>query len=359
METRNKDIRFFMGSSSEDVVDPAAQFYQAIVRNLIRGMLAESQIAYLIAVLEQARSERKFEIVDALAGVLIEARISTSVQGVGLYFKGLALTNQGKLVEAHSILDRAAATAAAPFSSRALISIGAVAALSSEPEIQRESYIRASRSTDPFTLLHAHKMIAVLESGDGNHRASIQQLEGMFSFARSYSAFYPHSYYDYLNSLAFEMAEVGRLDEARQVSQTVLASPLARLYPECHETRAEIELRRQRGSRSVVSIRPLQETNVLEFRMRGDQHKPARSRTGFGALLNFPEKAMAKKKESKGLSAMSTQEKQKEAIRLLLYDDDTDEEAVDAVLKVLRLSKADRKRLERALEQMSSDESTR
>jgi hypothetical protein len=47
----------------------------------------------------------------------------------------------------------------------------------------------------------------------------------------------PHVYYDYMNSFAVELCEVGRLEEAKNVSLIVLASPFAPAYPEWRETR--------------------------------------------------------------------------------------------------------------------------
>ena len=63
-----------------------------------------------------------------------------------------------------------------------------------------------------------------------------------------------HVYYDYLDNLAVELCEVGRLEEARNISQIVLASPFAPAYPEWSETSDEIAGRGRRASRSVVAF---------------------------------------------------------------------------------------------------------
>ena len=64
----------------------------------------------------------------------------------------------------------------------------------------------------------------------------------------------PHVYYDYMNSLAVELCEVGKLEDAKNVSQIVLASPFAPAYPEWRETSDEIALRGWRPSRSTVAV---------------------------------------------------------------------------------------------------------
>jgi hypothetical protein len=97
-------------------------------------------------------------------------------------------------------------------------------------------------------------MAAVINSKEGNHGDAVGLLENIFPLARQMRSWQPHVYHDYLNSLAVELCEVGRLEEARNISQIVLASPLAPAYPEWRETRDEIELRGWRASRSVVAV---------------------------------------------------------------------------------------------------------
>ncbi|HXU36432.1 MAG TPA: hypothetical protein VN937_08720 [Blastocatellia bacterium] len=97
-------------------------------------------------------------------------------------------------------------------------------------------------------------MVAVINSEEGNHVGAVRLLEGLFPLARTMGRWQPHIYYDYMNSLAVELCEVGRLEEARNICQIVLASPLAPAYPEWRETNDEITLRSRRASRSVVAI---------------------------------------------------------------------------------------------------------
>jgi hypothetical protein len=97
-------------------------------------------------------------------------------------------------------------------------------------------------------------MFAVINSEDGNHRGALALLENLFPFAHATRSSQPHVYYDYMNSLAVELCEVGRLEEAKNVSQIVLASPFAHAYPEWRETREDIELRGYRRSRATVAV---------------------------------------------------------------------------------------------------------
>jgi hypothetical protein len=97
-------------------------------------------------------------------------------------------------------------------------------------------------------------MAAVINGLEGNHRRAVVLLENLFPLANTVRSSQPHLYYDYMNSLAVELCEVGRMEEAKNVSRIVLASPFADAYPEWRETRDEIELRGWRVSRSVVAV---------------------------------------------------------------------------------------------------------
>ena len=72
--------------------------------------------------------------------------------------------------------------------------------------------------------------------------------------ARTIGRHYPAFYYDYLNSLAVELGEVGRIEEARNVCRITLASPLAAAYPNWLETSNEIEAKRAAATSSFVAV---------------------------------------------------------------------------------------------------------
>jgi hypothetical protein len=97
-------------------------------------------------------------------------------------------------------------------------------------------------------------MVGVINGIEGNHRDAVGLLENLLPLAHAMRAVQPHVYYDYLNSLAVELCAVGRLEEARNASRIVLASPFAGAYPEWRETHDEIELKGYRSSRATVAF---------------------------------------------------------------------------------------------------------
>ncbi|HXG67233.1 MAG TPA: hypothetical protein VNO70_19175, partial [Blastocatellia bacterium] len=142
---------------------------------------------------------------------------------------------------------------------------------------------QASRSgvLDAYTLISTQKMIAVCKGLDGDHHGALKILENLFPIANSVRWPQPQIYFDYLNSCAVELAEVGRLEEARRFSQIVLASPFSPAYPEWGETLAEITEKARRASRSVVAVHKKSRAEELASVFRAKRNraiKESRSR---------------------------------------------------------------------------------
>jgi hypothetical protein len=119
---------------------------------------------------------------------------------------------------------------------------------------EADRFASCSNIYDAYATFGSLKMAAVINGLEGNHRGAVVLLENLFPLANTVRSSQPHVYYDYMNSLAVELCEVGRLEGARNVSEIVLASPFASAYPEWRETLDEIELRGWPAARSVVAV---------------------------------------------------------------------------------------------------------
>jgi hypothetical protein len=141
-----------------------------------------------------------------------------------------------------------------------MVALGSNAFTASNSRDAMIFYREAMRTTerdscfDPVSLYFASQMTTVVKALDGDHRGALADLENMLPLVRVASSSQPYAYYDYLNSLAVELCEVGRLEEAENVSRIVLASPYAGAYPEWRDTRDEIQLKGRRASRSTVAF---------------------------------------------------------------------------------------------------------
>jgi hypothetical protein len=136
--------------------------------------------------------------------------------------------------------------------------------------LYREAMLLLARehNFDPITFYYAIRMTAVIRGMKGDHRGAVKELEKMFPMVRMASLRQPYAYYDYMNSLAIELSEVGRLEEARRASSIALASPFASAYSEWRSTIEEIGLKAQRASRSRVAVgkRLPETTNLISLR---------------------------------------------------------------------------------------------
>jgi hypothetical protein len=105
---------------------------------------------------------------------------------------------------------------------------------------------RAANHIDPLSKCSALRGIALIRSFDGDHQGSLADLERLFPVMRSFATSYPEDYRYYLNNLAYELGQVGRIEEARAAINVALRSPYADRFPDWAETAQEIETMRRR-----------------------------------------------------------------------------------------------------------------
>ena len=118
--------------------------------------------------------------------------------------------------------------------------------------------------------------IAIAKSVEGFHKFALKDLERLIPIIK-YAE--PKLYYDFLNSYAIELAEVGRKYEARNVIKPVLESPFIIAYPEWRETAEDLK----GPNRSFAVLNPtrprrkgkLLSMPVIEYAEPTEWHKPA------------------------------------------------------------------------------------
>lgn len=272
MNTAPKNSLVLTGFSSFDsVIDfepPIAyrSFYQHIASCLIRDVNNKQAFRglgdRLIALAEHAHAFRRMDVLDQASRILMTLPLSREYGTVGQYYQALCIQRlgHGDVERAESLLERVAENGPLKYRTRAIISLAASHRCRCDNQSALLLYSEAARLDsqaniyDPYSALGTQRMIAVIASEDGNHRDALALLEKRFPLANAIRWSDPHSYYDYLNSLAVELCEAGRLEEAENVSRIVLASPFAPAYPEWRETSNEIAHKRRRPSRNTVSF---------------------------------------------------------------------------------------------------------
>jgi len=213
--------------------------------NTLEGV--EQLARQIAAIARHAYIAKQMEAVEQASQLLLALPVSKKLKGIGLYYEALCMKRRGDVDGALRSLEQVAEGSTPQYRARALHNIGATYHESGQVEEALPCYLAAQRAAlgcDLMTLAESQCMIAVIRSIHGDHRQSLDDLENVFPLVRAVGKSYPAFYYDYLNSLAVELGEVGRITEAETAINIALASSFASAYPQWSETREEIEQKR-------------------------------------------------------------------------------------------------------------------
>jgi tetratricopeptide (TPR) repeat protein len=242
------------------------RFYQEIAKSLNTIFSANEVISKvtttLVLLADAAQMLREFDKVDGFARLIFGLPVSGQLENVGRYYQALSLSRSagGDITRAGLLFEQVAEVACSQYRAKAMLALGTNSVAVGDRKTATSFYrdvtriLERDRVFDPMTLYTAARMTAVMKSIEGDHRGALVDLEKMFPLVRMASSQQPYAYYDYLNTLAVELTEAGRLEEARNASSIALASPFAHAYPEWRETFDEIAHQELRASRSTVAF---------------------------------------------------------------------------------------------------------
>ena len=211
----------------------------------------------LVAIASQAYLARQIDAVQEATQVMLALPIAGRLENIARYYRALCRWQQGDVDNARQSLERVVEEATPQYRARALQVIGLTYQQRGEVDAALPFYVAAGRAAadyDLLTLAYSQQMISVVCSIHGDHARALEYLENQFPLARAVGKHYPAVYHTFLNHLAVELNEVGRVAEAEAALSIALASPFAPAYPEWSETRDEIAAKRQSASPSVVAI---------------------------------------------------------------------------------------------------------
>jgi tetratricopeptide (TPR) repeat protein len=212
------------------------------------------QLAYIA---RHAYSVEQIDVVEQVTQIMLALPISGQLGSVFRYHQALCVKQKGDFDGARKLLERVVGEATPDYRARALQIIGTTHYECGEIDKALPFYIAAGKASigcDLITLAGSQQMIAVVRGIHGDHQQALDDLEQLFPLVRAIGKYYPSVYYEFLNSLAVELGEVGRINEARNVCQLTLASPFASTYPEFAETRDELEAKRSSATASIVAV---------------------------------------------------------------------------------------------------------
>jgi tetratricopeptide (TPR) repeat protein len=239
-------------------------FYRKVLSELIRGVYRKQTFSELgnslVTLADHAYGLRQIDTVHKASDFLLNLPLGAEYESIGRYYQALCIYQRGASANARVLLEQMAVTLPIRFRAKARMAISVICYESGDLQSFSMLNLEASRVAassdwrDPQTFVNAQRNLAVLKSVDGDHRGALAHFERLFPLARALGRWRPYLYYDYLNSLAVELMETGRLEEARNASKFALASPFAGAFPQWRETSDDIELRGRRACRSVVAF---------------------------------------------------------------------------------------------------------
>lgn len=264
---KQASILFIQTSISGYSAEPQdALSQQGSYRQLIYASLARSNYKtegfqilgrQLAAIARQACLSKQMNAVEQASQLMLALPIADQFEGIARYYQALCRWHNGHVDTVGKTLERAVQDVPPEYKARALQTVGLTYHKRGELDAALSFYLAAGKAAancDLLTLAESQQMTAVIRSIHGDHKQALADLEKLFPLIRTVGKYYPAAYYDFLNALAVELAEVGRLDEARSVCSVTLVSPFAAAYPVWSETRDEIEAKRASATPSVVAI---------------------------------------------------------------------------------------------------------
>ena len=219
-----------------------------LYQHLFNGISSFEELGNrLIQKAECAKALRRTEVLEEIVSMLASFPVR-EYQLIGQYYKGLSEYLKGGKPQQifETVLEKSSS-----YKAKALIGLAALEAQKGNYESELQLFTQASKfANSPSLYAEIHRSISVVRAKEGFHKQALGELESMFPYIRHADLY---AYCQYLNSYAVELGEVGRIEEAQNVCNIVLASPFINAYPEWRETGAGIALRGYK-SRSVVLV---------------------------------------------------------------------------------------------------------
>jgi len=192
---------------------------------------------------------RQVELLDQVVQSILALPLNAKLHGVAKYYAALALGTPGHFEQSRILLERLIDEVPSEYKARPLLGIASCYNAAYVVDQSSKLYIEAARlatGVDPFAKCQALRGLALVRSFEGDHAGSLADLERLFPVMGSFATSYPEDYRYYLNNLAYELGQVGRIEEARAAINVALRSPYADRFPDWKETAQEIETMQRR-----------------------------------------------------------------------------------------------------------------
>ena len=205
-------------------------------RNLIEIGLQLAELGRQAYLLSQP------QLVDSVCQAILELPLPPSIRCIGAYY---ALPwDPNRLESLRQPLAKIADEAAPGLRERAVLQLGRT--YFRYGDVGSASYYfteaaRASKESDFFVHLKAHRFLAMCRSAEGDHVGAASLLDRLWRPMQAIRGAYPAEYLDYLNSVAVELGHLGNVVQAKYVLSTPLSSQASKFFPTWFDTKRELD----------------------------------------------------------------------------------------------------------------------
>lgn len=243
-----------------------AAFYQQIPQKLIKAVYNTEALKSvgnrLIALADHALNLKQDDQVRQIGDLLAHPALPREYQGIGQYYQAACRKLYGEADQSRLDFQRLAESPSLPlsFRARAIQAIGVSYLDRDQFEEAIRFYSQAAQvaltkpGSNLLVVVNAQLVIAIYRSVSGDHEGALRQLENMRPLVRMLAPHQMLPRYMYINSLAVELGELGRLEEARRMAEIAVRSPYAAVYPEWQETYDDIIAKMRRGAALVAGL---------------------------------------------------------------------------------------------------------
>jgi len=238
---------------------PLSKFPSLIITSgaISAAHLQEISTARLLAQAERACLSRDIAGMSLAADALLSLQ-SDGAHAAGLFYRAMCERRAGREHEAAQLLASVASCQAAPrYSARAIQALGLGYQRKGEHaeaiSLYGEAVKAGHAARDAVAFVRAGLTLSEVQSEMGNHNAALDHLRAIRPAVESIGRSQPHYLHHFANEVAFELAQTGRLEEARRFAQFAISSPVVLAYPEWLETAQEIEKQaREKAARNRI-----------------------------------------------------------------------------------------------------------
>ncbi|MGH9823302.1 MAG: hypothetical protein ACREDR_08635 [Blastocatellia bacterium] len=202
----------------------------------------------LLFLARQASVSRDIDALDTISDLILESFNGSSIAEVARFHKARCLRARGDVPAGRKLLTEVIERAGSKFRARGILALGTSYYNEREYSECRFLYLQAANAadeSDPLTRLQSLRAVAVVRAIEGDHLGSLSVLQSLLPQNLYVGRWYPADFYDHLNSIAIEMGELGRVDEATRIINRVLRTQFAKNCPQWLDTKIELANKRR------------------------------------------------------------------------------------------------------------------